>query len=157
MRARVRTLRRVARFVLVIALVLFNAVPPIAAQTAPSVIYACIGPDGPARVIGPSETCRPNEVRVQWDAAGQQGPKGPTGDAGATGPQGPQGAQGSQGSVGGRPVLMVNGRYDRTVQAEHAERLFAAAGEPRELYWYDGGHWPPPVAIGYAADWLGSR
>jgi len=100
MRARVRTLRRVARFVLVIALVLFNAVPPIAAQTAPSVIYACIGPDGPARVIGPSETCRPNEVRVQWDAAGQQGPKGPTGDAGATGPQGPQGAQGSQGSTG---------------------------------------------------------
>jgi len=59
--------------------------------------------------------------------------------------------------MAGRPVLMVNGRYDRTVQAEHAERLFAAAGEPRELYWYDGGHWPPPVAIGYAADWLGSR
>ena len=59
--------------------------------------------------------------------------------------------------VAGRPVLMVNGRYDRTVQPSQAERLFAAAGEPKELYWYDGGHWPPPAAIAYAGDWLVTR
>ena len=56
--------------------------------------------------------------------------------------------------VAGRPVLMVNGRYDRTVLPSQAERLFAAAGEPKELYWYDGGHWPPPAVIAYAADWM---
>ena len=56
--------------------------------------------------------------------------------------------------VAGRPLLMVNGRSDRTVTPAQAERLFAAAGEPKELYWYDGGHWPPPAVIGYAAEWL---
>ena len=59
--------------------------------------------------------------------------------------------------LGGRPLLMVNGRYDRTIKATQAERLFAAAREPKEIHWYNGGHWPPPPAINFAADWLAGR
>jgi len=57
-------------------------------------------------------------------------------------------------SVRGRPMLMVNGRFDRTVTPAQAERLFAAAGEPKTMRWYGGGHWPPAREIEYAAAWL---
>ncbi|HEX2188071.1 MAG TPA: alpha/beta fold hydrolase [Longimicrobiaceae bacterium] len=56
-----------------------------------------------------------------------------------------------------RPLLMVHGRDDRTVRADQAERLFAAAGEPKELRWYAAGHYLPPAAIEYAAEWLRER
>src|SRR4051812_10329900 len=55
------------------------------------------------------------------------------------------------------PLLMVNGRYDRTVTPAQAERLYAAAREPKQIEWYNGGHWPPPRAIDAAADWLETR
>jgi uncharacterized protein len=54
----------------------------------------------------------------------------------------------------GRPQLMVNGRADRTIRAEQARALFEAADEPKELRWYDGGHWPPPAAVEWVAEWL---
>lgn len=54
----------------------------------------------------------------------------------------------------GRPTLMVNGRFDRTVRPSQAERLFAAASEPKTMRWYGGGHWPPDAEIDYAAAWL---
>jgi predicted esterase len=54
----------------------------------------------------------------------------------------------------GRPLLMVHGRQDRTVRPEQAERLFAAAGEPKTLRWWDAGHYLPPAAIDEAALWL---
>jgi len=54
----------------------------------------------------------------------------------------------------GRPLLMINGRYDRTIRPEQARALFAAAGEPKELRWYDGGHWPPQSAVDQVAEWL---
>ncbi len=57
-------------------------------------------------------------------------------------------------ALAGRPLLMVNGRSDRTIRPEQAHALFEAAGEPKELRWYDGGHWPPPPAINMVADWL---
>lgn len=56
--------------------------------------------------------------------------------------------------LAGRPLLMVNGRYDRTITAVQAERLYEAAREPKELHWYNGGHWPPAPAIEYGAEWL---
>jgi dienelactone hydrolase len=59
--------------------------------------------------------------------------------------------------LAGRPLLMVNGRYDRTVRPEQARRLFEAARDPKELRWYDGGHWPPSPAIEQAALWLATR
>ena len=52
-----------------------------------------------------------------------------------------------------RPLLLVNGRRDRTTRPQQAERLFAYAEEPKRLSWYEGGHWPPHVAIEQAAEW----
>jgi dienelactone hydrolase len=57
-------------------------------------------------------------------------------------------------ALDGRPLLMVNGRSDRTIRPEQARALFDAAGEPKELRWYDGGHWPPADAIEVVAEWL---
>jgi len=57
----------------------------------------------------------------------------------------------------GRPLLMVNGRYDRTITPAQAERMFEAACEPKEIHWYQGGHWPPPSEIEFAAEWLTER
>ena len=54
----------------------------------------------------------------------------------------------------GRPLLMVHGRRDPTVRPEQAQRLFDAALEPKELRWYDAGHYLPPAAIDGAATWL---
>jgi uncharacterized protein len=59
--------------------------------------------------------------------------------------------------LAGRPLLLLNGRRDTTTRPSQAERLFAAARDPRTLEWYDGGHWPPPAAISFAADWMVSR
>jgi len=59
--------------------------------------------------------------------------------------------------LAGRPLLMVNGRYDRTVKASQATRLFEAAGDPKEIHWYQGGHWPPQPAIEFGARWLAER
>lgn len=39
-----------------------------------------------------------------------------------------------------RPVLFVNTREDRTVRREFSEVLHAAAGEPKQVEWYPGGH-----------------
>jgi dienelactone hydrolase len=59
--------------------------------------------------------------------------------------------------LAGRPLLMVNGRFDRTVAAEQAQRLFDAAAEPKEIRWYGGGHWPPPIEVDAAVEWLGRQ
>jgi dienelactone hydrolase len=57
----------------------------------------------------------------------------------------------------GRPLLMVNGRHDRTITAAQAERLHAAAEEPKSMLWYDGGHWLPDSAVRQAITWLAER
>lgn len=59
--------------------------------------------------------------------------------------------------LAGRPLLMVNGRNDRTVTPAQAERLFEAAREPKEIHWYNGGHYPPQSAIDFGAGWLAKR
>jgi pimeloyl-ACP methyl ester carboxylesterase len=56
--------------------------------------------------------------------------------------------------LAGRPLLMVNGRFDRTVAPDQAQRLFDIAAEPKELRWYSGGHWPPPNEVDAAVLWL---
>lgn len=59
--------------------------------------------------------------------------------------------------IAGRPLLMVNGKRDRTILPEQAEKLFGAAEEPKEIRWYDGPHWPPrPVADDVTA-WMAKR
>jgi len=57
----------------------------------------------------------------------------------------------------GRPVLMLNGRNDRLVPPDWAERLFAACREPRRQIWYDSGHFLPARAFEDAADWAVSQ
>ena len=54
----------------------------------------------------------------------------------------------------GRPLLLINGRWDTTTRPAQAERLFAAAQEPKTMLWYDGGHWPPAACINDAVDWI---
>lgn len=44
------------------------------------------------------------------------------------------------GRISPRPLLLVNMRHDETVPASAAEALFAAAAEPKEIHWFDGGH-----------------
>ena len=56
--------------------------------------------------------------------------------------------------LAGRPLLMINGRFDRTILPGQAQSLFDAASEPKELRWYDGGHWPPQSAIDSVAEWF---
>jgi fermentation-respiration switch protein FrsA (DUF1100 family) len=60
-------------------------------------------------------------------------------------------------NLAGRPLLMINGSFDRTIRPEQARSLFEAASEPKELRWYDGGHWPPQSAIDSVADWLAAK
>ena len=57
----------------------------------------------------------------------------------------------------GTPLLMVNGRRDRTVTPDQAQRLFDAAREPKEIRWWNAGHYLPPAAIDEAAEWLAAR
>jgi uncharacterized protein len=59
--------------------------------------------------------------------------------------------------LGGRPLLLVNGRRDMTTRPAQAERLFAAAREPKTMAWYDGGHWPPVAAIEGVGRWMAER
>jgi fermentation-respiration switch protein FrsA (DUF1100 family) len=56
--------------------------------------------------------------------------------------------------LGGRPLLMVHGRHDRTVSPAQAQRLFDAAREPKTLKWWDSGHYLPDAAIADASRWL---
>ena len=60
-------------------------------------------------------------------------------------------------ALSGRPLLMVHGRRDRTILPTQAERLFAAASEPKELQWWDAGHYLPDAAVRKAAAWLAER
>ena len=59
--------------------------------------------------------------------------------------------------LAGRPLLMLHGKWDRTIRPEQAERLFEAAGEPKEIRWYDCGHRLPDDAVGAAAEWVAER
>jgi fermentation-respiration switch protein FrsA (DUF1100 family) len=61
------------------------------------------------------------------------------------------------GKIAPRPVLIVHGDSDDVVGYEHAERLYLAAGEPKELVRIPGGAHQlrrDPRAIDALADWL---
>jgi uncharacterized protein len=53
-----------------------------------------------------------------------------------------------------RPLLMLHGRRDSIVPPELAERLFDAAGEPKEMVWFNSDHILPREAMAQAARWL---
>jgi fermentation-respiration switch protein FrsA (DUF1100 family) len=54
----------------------------------------------------------------------------------------------------GRPLLMMHGKQDTIVPPDLAERLFAAAAEPKQFLWFDSGHILPQEAMQHAAQWL---
>ena len=60
-------------------------------------------------------------------------------------------------ALAGRPLLIVAGRRDRTMPPAQAEALYAAAGEPKTIRWYDSGHILPASAASDVADWLQER
>jgi dienelactone hydrolase len=39
-----------------------------------------------------------------------------------------------------RPLLFVNATLDQRISRERAERLHAAAGEPKQVLWFECGH-----------------
>lgn len=51
------------------------------------------------------------------------------------------------GRIAPRPLLMINGKDDTVVPKECTDRLFAAAKEPKEILWLEGGHMPQPDAV----------
>jgi dipeptidyl aminopeptidase/acylaminoacyl peptidase len=51
-------------------------------------------------------------------------------------------------------ILMQSARSDENIPISDAERWHAAASDPREVMWYDSGHWLPPQAWCDQADWL---
>ena len=53
-----------------------------------------------------------------------------------------------------KPLLMINGQFDRTVTPAQARRLHEAAREPKTIRWYRGGHWPPDSELDAAAAWI---
>ena len=57
----------------------------------------------------------------------------------------------------GVPLLMINGKLDRTITAEQAKRLFEAAGEPKEIRWWDAAHRLPVEAVQDSAEWLAAQ
>ncbi|MBI4729072.1 MAG: alpha/beta hydrolase [Acidobacteria bacterium] len=61
------------------------------------------------------------------------------------------------GAISPRPLLLVHGDADDVVPYPHAERLFVAAGEPKELVRIPGGRHQlrrDPRAVDALADWL---
>ena len=52
------------------------------------------------------------------------------------------------------PLLFQAGRDDELVPPPDARRYHAAAPEPKEVIWYDAGHFLPPQASCDAARWL---
>jgi hypothetical protein len=77
------------------------------------VIHACFNPNsGEIKIVNGGDTCKNNEIALDWNGvgpqgapgpvgpAGPQGPQGEVGPAGPAGPAGPEGPQGAPGPVG---------------------------------------------------------
>jgi hypothetical protein len=101
------TRKRVAMVVAGAALVVTGVAIGVTSNAytdADGVYHGCVGQgSGILRVLGAGESCRSNEVGVDWSRTGPQGPQGevgPQGPQGEVGPQGPQGDVGPQGIQG---------------------------------------------------------
>jgi len=71
------------------------------AQSESVIYYACVNnASGTIHMTNESEGCQNNEVLVQWNQVGPQGPQGEPGPIGLQGPEGQMGPQGLQGETG---------------------------------------------------------
>jgi dienelactone hydrolase len=66
--------------------------------------------------------------------------------AGAGAPGGPLDPTAHVGNIAPRPLLFVNASRDETIARPHTERLYEAAGEPKQIEWFDAGHRDLPGA-----------
>jgi hypothetical protein len=97
----VNHIRAVAVPLVLVAASLFADTEATAQPGADEVIYACVQrAAGLFRMVGPTEACRPNEIRVRWNVAGATGPAGPQGPAGPAGADGADGEDGAPGPAG---------------------------------------------------------
>jgi alpha-beta hydrolase superfamily lysophospholipase len=46
----------------------------------------------------------------------------------------------SIGAISPVPLMLIHGRHDQVIDSRYAQQLFAAAGEPKRLLQFDGGH-----------------
>lgn len=58
------------------------------------------------------------------------------------------------GKITPRPILFLNGKRDNIVPRIATMKTYDAAGEGKEIVWYDAGHQLPPEANEKAALWL---
>ena len=68
-----------------------------------SAIHACYKNEtgaGQVRILVGSDSCKKNEMALDWNIAGPPGPQGPAGPLGPQGPAGPQGPSGPSGPAG---------------------------------------------------------
>jgi hypothetical protein len=68
-----------------------------------SAIHACYKNEtgaGQLRILVGSDSCKKNEMALDWNIAGPPGPEGPAGPLGPQGPAGPQGPSGPSGPAG---------------------------------------------------------
>ena len=61
------------------------------------------------------------------------------------------------GHIAPRPVLLLNGRQDNTVNEAASKALFAAAKEPKEQMLFDSGHILPTEALVTGVKWLAKK
>jgi len=52
------------------------------------------------------------------------------------------------GEISPRALLLINGRQDTTITPAAANALYRAAGEPKEIVWYEGDHFALVGALG---------
>lgn len=54
-----------------------------------------------------------------------------------------------------RPLLFINAEHDEVVPKATTKALFAAAGQPKEIRWYDSGHYvDAPIVLNDCATWF---
>lgn len=94
-----------------VALTLTAGLWSVGLEAQSGIVYACVNPgNGNIRMVGATEACRPNEIRIQWNVAGTQGPTGATGATGAAGPAGPTGPKGDKGDAGATGAAGATGQ-----------------------------------------------
>ena len=86
----------------VAATALAGGIAVAAIPSAGGVIHGCYQKnEGQLRVLdADTDSCRPSELPISWNAEGPQGVQGPQGIQGAQGPQGERGPQGETGPQG---------------------------------------------------------
>ena len=125
------------RFAGLVLLLLVLVLVPL--QAGAAVIEACVNSgNGMMRIVDATTLCHANEMRVQWNQEGLQGPPGPVGPQGPVGPAGPQGPAGTD-AAGGPPYVYVCTPLN-----------YSNAGTaPMSLYVFNGGASAANVAVNF--------